>query len=246
MQAAATSGSIEVVPYTLVGLRRLYHGIQVPLFTAGGMQTINFGLYDFFRRKFARGYPEYVSHLTSVYMGGALSGACTSFLATPIQLLKIQMQTNPTTSLREIVVRDIVKTGRYRILYRGFCITALSDSVGRGLYFWTYECSKGLFVSNQDNSKVQTLPLYAKILSASTAGVFSWFVMFPFDTLKTIVQSQYVGPSAIEHLSVILKSGNARKILFRGCMYAVIRAAPVAATILPLYDAIYETVLKNI
>jgi solute carrier family 25 (mitochondrial carnitine/acylcarnitine transporter), member 20/29 len=245
MQAAgnATTASTEIVPFTLLGVKRLYHGIQVPLFTAGGMQTINFGLYDFFRRKCIRGFPEHFSHLSSVFVGGAVSGVFTSVLSTPIQLLKIQMQTNPKTTLREILIRDIFKTGRYGILYRGFGVTAVSDSIGRGMYFWTYECSKEFFTRQYDN---QSLPLYAKIISASIAGVSSWFIMFPFDTVKTIVQSQYAGPSALEHLSIILKSGNARRILYRGCLYAVVRAAPVAATILPLYDAIYESMLKNL
>ena len=244
IQAAGATGSVEVAPSTLAGLRSLYHGIHIPLMTAGGMQSINFGIYDLSRRAFRSSFPDQ-THLSSVFLGGAVSGTLTSVLSTPVMLMKIQMQTHKHLTLREILMRDVYKTGRWRILYRGLGISAFSDFWGRGIYMFSYEAAKSAFALQQRDSE-QPLPLHAKVLSASFAGVSTWFIMFPFDTLKTLVQSSYDGPSAREHLTAILRSGRARSILYRGCMYAVIRAAPVAATILPLYDASYEAILKSL
>ena len=239
----STNGSnLTVIPYTINGFRSLYHGVHIPLITAGIMQSINFGVYDSWRRYWIREYPGGMSHLTSVFLGGYCSGLVTSIISTPIQLLKTQLQTHRNLRVRDILMRDVYHTGRWRILYRGLAITATADAFGRGIYLYSYEAAKATFAEFTQEPP----SLYTKILSASFAGVSSWFIMFPVDTLKTLVQSTYDGPSAMQHLKVILRSGRARAILYRGCLYAVIRAAPVAATILPLYDACYTSLLSSL
>jgi solute carrier family 25 (mitochondrial carnitine/acylcarnitine transporter), member 20/29 len=240
----STAGGIvqDKVPFSLNGLRLLYRGVVVPMLTAGIMQSMNFGVYDSTRRYILRSDAK-VSELHSSFLGGAISGLIMSGITTPIQLLKIQLQTHVTLSLTQLLYRDIFLTRRWGILYRGFGVTAFSDTLGRGIYMYSYEVAKQVLTENFSD---QMPVLSIRMTSAAYAGVISWLLLFPMDTIKTLVQSTYSGPSATAYLLQFIKTGEGIKVLYRGCLYAVIRAAPVAATILPLYEHTQEYLLKTL
>jgi hypothetical protein len=240
----STAGGIvqDKVPFNFKGLRLLYRGVIVPMLTAGIMQSMNFGVYDTARRYILRSESR-ISDLNSAFLGGALSGLIMSGITTPIQLLKIQLQTHVTLSLTQLLYRDIFLTRRWGILYRGFAVTAFSDTLGRGIYMYSYEVAKQILTENfSDQLPVLTI----RMTSAAYAGVISWLLLFPMDTIKTLVQSTYSGPSATAYFLQFMRTREGIKILYRGCLYAVIRAAPVAATILPLYEHTQEYLLKTL
>lgn len=239
LQSSARSKIVEKIPLNIHGIRLLYKGVIVPMSTAGVMQSMNFALYDASKRYVSKNYPS-ISPLTSVFIGGAISGLVMSVISTPTQLLKVQLQTHAQLTLTQLLYRDIYSTGKYKILYRGFGITAFSDCVGRGLYMYSYELAKA---SLPDLTGLEIDPLPLKMTAAAYAGVISWLVMFPADTIKTLVQSSYHGPSATQYLLQFTTSFAGVKLLYRGCLYAVIRAAPVAATILPLYEHTQEVLM---
>lgn len=241
LQSTATGIIQEKVPFNLKGLRILYRGVLVPMLTAGILQSMNFGVYDTARRRIQEAAPP-VGELNSSFLGGAISGMVMSIVTTPLQLLKIQLQTHVTLSLTQLLYRDIFCTGRWSILYRGFAVTAFSDTLGRGIYMYSYEFAKRLL--NDHLSDQLELPvLTVRMLSAAYAGVISWLLLFPMDTIKTLVQSTYSGPSATTYFLQFIKTKEGIRVLYRGCLYAVIRAAPVAATILPLYEHTQEYLL---
>ena len=57
----------------------------------------------------------------------------------------------------------------------GFTATFLRESIGTSLYFGTYNYLK-------DNN-------YNSFISGSSAGVISWIFIYPFDVIKTRLQS---------------------------------------------------------
>ena len=108
---------------------------------------------------------------------------------------------------------------------------------------YSYEVAKHVLNENFDDQ----LPLLTiRMISAAYAGVISWLLLFPMDTIKTLVQSTYSGPSATTYFLQFIKTRAGIRILYRGCAYAVVRAAPVAATILPLYEHSQEYLLRNL
>jgi solute carrier family 25 (mitochondrial carnitine/acylcarnitine transporter), member 20/29 len=240
LQSTAGGMVQENVPFNLKGL--LYRGVLVPMLTAGILQSMNFGVYDTARRQTLRSGLN-VGELNSSFIGGALSGLMMSVVTTPIQLLKIQLQTHVTLSLTQLLYRDIFYTGRWSILYRGFGVTAFSDTLGRGIYMYSYELAKHIL---NDKFSDQLPVLSIRMISAAYAGVISWLLLFPLDTIKTLVQSTYSGPSATTYFLQFIKTRQGIRILYRGCVYAVIRAAPVAATILPLYEHTQDYLLKTL
>ena len=215
LQSSATGIRQEAIPYTSKGLRTLYRGISVPMLTAGIMQSFNFSLYDTTRRYALNHWGDSISVVGSAFIGGATSGLVMSIITTTIQLLKIQLQPHVTLTLSQLLYRDIYLTKRWSILYRG------------------YEAAKQ-FLSEYTNDSYS--PLVIRMTAAAYAGVVSWLLLFPADTIKTLVQSTYSGPSATTYFFQLTKDYKGIRVLYRGCLYAVIRAAPVAATTLPLYE----------
>ena len=109
------------------------------------------------------------------------------------------------------------------------------------IYMYSYEAAKQL-LNDQCGDRLPPLPM--RMAAAAYAGVISWLLLFPADTIKTLVQSSYSGPSATTYFFQLASSIQGIRVMYRGCLYAVIRAAPVAATILPLYEHSQAILLK--
>ena len=250
---ASPTGTIAPIPYSLTGLHSLYRGVAMPLASTGIMQALNFAVYGSVKHYLTENNHSNLSYLHTVFVAGAVSGGVMSLLATPIQVVKVQFQTDLTMTLRKLSAN--LMSGRkvpLVALYRGYWMTAMGDVVGRGLYMYSYEGMK-LLLSNHTHPHAYSstvvdsnVSMSIKMLAAGFAGSFTWFVLFPIDVIKTRVQSQIYGVSGRDHLRDILRSSQPVRQLYRGCFYAVIRAAPVAASILPLYEYLNEEMLLRL
>lgn len=280
---ASASGHVKPVPYTLQGLKSVYRGVFMPLASTGIMQSFNFAIYGAVKFHLEEIVQEgTMSYLQSVFLAGAVSGAVTSVLATPIQVVKVQYQTDNSMTLRKL--KDKVCGGSKLpvvALYRGYWVTAVGDIIGRGLYLYTYEALKLYLATSSSSTSANArtaimeggeVSMRHKMLAAGFAGSFTWFALFPIDVIKTRVQAQICGPSGFHHLRRILLLGSSSgstsnnsdssskwsvrynmigkmqvvRQLYRGCFYAVVRAAPVAASILPMYDFLNEALLQHL
>jgi solute carrier family 25 (mitochondrial carnitine/acylcarnitine transporter), member 20/29 len=246
---ASTSGVVKPVPYTIQGLKSLYRGVFMPLASTGCMQALNFAVYGSVKHALLDHVDEgSMTYLQSVFVAGAASGGVMSVLATPIQVVKVQYQTDMSMTLQKL--RYSLYSGTKLpivALYRGYWVTATGDVLGRGMYMYSYEAMKLLLSSQRhDATTVMDVSMTHKMLAAGFAGSFTWFALFPIDVIKTRVQSAINGSSGRQHMKQILSSSNALSQLYRGCFYAVIRAAPVAASILPVYEYLNEELLTRL
>jgi solute carrier family 25 carnitine/acylcarnitine transporter 20/29 len=240
---------------SLVTMKELYRGILPPLFTAGIMQSINFTGYEtvkkllFSHMKTMYNVDEISTtknqrlYLLAVFIAGSISGAFISLLATPISLIKVQQQLVTRMGVFECARHLYSKYGFTRF-YRGYCSMFMMESYGRGVYLWTYEASKitlaDFFNSIQPNSSSSYTDdsTIVKILSASSAGCCSWLSIYPWDVLKSRMQMDIECKqfkSCQDCFYQTWREGGIT-LMFRGLKYTLIRAAPVAATILPLYE----------
>jgi len=86
------------------------------------------------------------------------------------------------------------------------------------------------------------------MLAAATAGVTSWVVAYPFDVIKSRMQLDYNRnryTSTWQCFRDTYAEGGV-KALYRGIGYTIVRAAPVAATILPIYETSRDYLEKNL
>lgn len=124
------------------------------------------------------------------------------------------------------------------------------EAPGRGVYLWTYEFVKqrlSQFVATTTSAKdavvdlttaYQQSPFYVSVISGATAGIVSWMAIYPFDVIKSRLQRDAqaeVFTSTSHCLKVTWAEGGLRA-LYRGIGYTLLRAGPVAASILPVYD----------
>jgi len=210
-------------------------------------------------------------HLRVTFWGGTLSGFILSVISTPIQVVKIQQQVATTTNIRG-TIQHCYNTAGWRCFYRAYTSMLVLEGPGRGVYFGVYEAMK-IVINNYkyrmrdghtvDNNGeyLHTLeliqPAYTpdfqeergtRMLAASTAGVTSWIFAYPFDVIKSRMQLDFnrnMYTSTWQCFRDTYMEGGL-KALYRGIGYTIVRAAPVAATILPIYESVKEYLERNL
>jgi len=241
--------------------RTLYRGVVPPLCTAGIMQSINFSLYETSRKLIYSPLEQYYQvdkidfyhhphlHLQAVFLAACCSGSVVSVLANPISLIKVQQQVATRVGVLECA-KTLYNQYGFSRFYRGYCAMYVMESYGRGVYLWTYEKAKMEYPALFDRIRITTFPdvsvfvpytdssLIIRMAAAATAGCISWLAIYPFDVVKSRMQMDISGSKYSSCWDCFLKTwkeGGAR-LMFRGIKYTLIRAAPVAATILPIYE----------
>ena len=160
--------------------------------------------------------------------------------------------------------------GRFRLrtMYVGFPLHMLSESFGRVVYYGTYESLKRLIVVHRTetiydddafvNASVpvtrQPISLPERMGCAAAAGIVCWSTIFPIDAIRSrlFVQpgmdvlsdrshSSWLGLGAAYRIArrMYVHEGGMR-VFFRGYSVTVLRAGPVAAAVLPIYDLTLE------
>lgn len=193
--------------------------------------------------------------LRFAFAAGCLSGLLSVLIAVPAEFVKVQEQNSPIHRSPIIVARDIVKANGWRALYRGFWATAWRDFPSVGLYFWSYEYVKWYFRDETLTPKVIarhptsssnfdipisvewqycTKPNTAGILCAGgVAGALSWASTYPFDIMKTQIQSlshnEYKKHGRIIDVYRQIVRQKGHKFFLAGGLTTIVRAVPVNA-----------------
>jgi hypothetical protein len=134
------------------------------------------------------------------FVGGAGAAAIHSTFSTPIELVKIRMQTSSTAdgklpySNSFQCAYHILRSEGLRGLYRGYTAVLCKDVPGIGLYFASFYTFKKLLMKDKPISHMngwdhvdQTLRLLA---CGGFSGVVAWLTVFPADVIKSNLQRQ--------------------------------------------------------
>lgn len=115
-----------------------------------------------------------------------LAGIVSGIMITPIDYFKTQKQT--------------IKNYKYKLQRPlGFGVTVMRESIGVPIYFNSY-----YYINDKINNS---------FISGGIAGILSWLIPYPIDTIKTRVQSGY-------SLKKSIKLGN----FFKGLRFCLFRA----------------------
>ncbi|KAF3384067.1 hypothetical protein DPV78_012737 [Talaromyces pinophilus] len=232
------------------GFRSLYRGISAPL---TGAAVENSSL--FFSYRIAKNLLQstiYTSDplpFSGLLLSGALSGAFTSVLLTPIELVKCKMQVPSSTATVKPGPLKIIATvfrhhGMFG-LWRGQMGTLIRETGGSAAWFGSYEAVSAIFrrsLPPSDSSEPAPLALWQQMLAGAAAGVNYNFIFYPADTIKSRMQTEEisalstnrsfwtVGKSVWQHEGL--------KGLYRGCGITVARSAPSSAFIFSIYEGL--------
>ena len=89
------------------------------------------------------------------------------------------------------------------------------------------------------------------MMSAATAGIVCWTSIYPFDVVRNRIYSHHVmfpaeldTPGVTQMARMIYKEKGIGGF-FKGIGPTVLRAGPVAATVLPIYDSVLEYLISE-
>lgn len=233
-------------------VRALYSGASGPLVTVGIVQSINFSTYDALRRYLHRRDAPYASRedylhydsLQNVAIAGFVAGTGLAGITSPLIMVKTQQQITGNgfqQAFRETLYRA---NGQLNIrgCFVGMYPHLLSETCGRALYYTVYEAAKRQTIAYKEQQGLkQSVSLIERMGAASLAGIACWSAIFPLDALRNRLYSQagraVSNPlSTLEMAHVMYQEG----ALYRGFSLTVMRAGPVAAAVLPVYDLVLE------
>ena len=246
------------------GLQGLYRGISAPLVGAAIETSSLFFSYRIaqdvlqttiphLKKRKEQGTPLPLNVLVAC---GAASGAFTSLLLTPIELVKCQMQVPLATSTLQgpnpiSIISSVFKHHGIFGFWHGQLGTLIRETGGSAAWFGSYEGVSALFRSyntQKDASATPSLPLYQQLLAGATAGISYNFIFFPADTIKSRMQTEEVTTintaGMTQQRRTFLASGKALwqqqglRGMYRGCGITVARAAPSSAFIFAIYEGL--------
>ena len=260
------------------GVMGFYRGIVPPLLATSIISTTVFSTFEIVKRRLyeiqqtrhaaptsmvAMGSSWLLSQnlqLYSIFLAGSCSGFFSSFLTTPLHRVKVQLQTTTSYQYQQHTVRSTVFCARrilrqegLRGMYKGWSAQALSETIGRGVYFGTYEAMKRLHrgedlvaSSSHHGRQSHDAPLSIRMLCGAVSGIVGWTVVYPIDVLKNRIQAEKIS-SEVHHRTMgsLLRTGarlyrnHGASIFYRGLSVMLVRAFPVSAIALPTYDVVH-------
>lgn len=188
------------------GVRGFFRGIWAPLISTSFLRSISVSLYTTAKPlSYAlientgadcEKYP-FLCNIPVAFAAGVFAGAGTSMFSSPFEFTKVYAQIvtlanhklKPALTLANI--RNIVKYQGILGLYSGYKFHIMRDGLGTGVHFALYELFKYIvndLISGDPNRSSQMLILFA----GGVSGVLGWAVVFPLDTLKSVMQRDIV------------------------------------------------------
>jgi len=243
----------STLPVKSRSIRALYTGVGGPLLTIGAIQSVNFAMYDAFRRYLMyKQNPEREitknpltnDPLQNVASASVVTGAFISFLTSPIFVVKTKQQVMLWTMKK--AAKDTYRQGGIRNFYTGFGAHFICESLWRGIYFTSYEylkrCRTEQNLSKCDETLYECLHLSVpeRMVCAGAAGMAAWAVIFPFDVVRSKMYAMSALNPTQSHSSLQLTRdlwGQGRfHPFYRGIFITLIRTLPMQMTLLPCYD----------
>ncbi|KAL2199317.1 mitochondrial carrier domain-containing protein [Corynascus similis CBS 632.67] len=251
------------------GFLGLYRGISAPLVGAA-LENSSLFFWERLGRAaiYASGYSprDQPLPLSALWMTGAFSGTMTSFVLTPVELVKCKIQVPreaagegggavKAAALRPIpVIRDIWRHQGFRGFWHGQLGTLIRESGGCAAWFGSKETVTKLMRDwNERTARTEeerkrarqadALPLWQQALAGASAGMSYNFLFFPADTVKSRMQTSPIGGSAAQQRTF---AGEAAALwkqaglegFYRGCGITVLRSVPSSAFIFMVYDGL--------
>lgn len=186
------------------GASAFYKGTLTPLIGIGACVSVQFGAFNYAKRAFeasnaskvnktlGNAIPQPLSY-GQYYAAGAFAGIANTVLSSPIEHIRIRLQTQPHGAGKLYngpldVIRKLGATG----VYRGTSVTLLREAQAYGAWFLTFE-----YLMNQDAKRNSILrkevPTWKVAFYGGLAGEMLWIASYPFDVIKSKMQTDGFG-----------------------------------------------------
>jgi len=187
------------------GVSALYKGVGSPLFNVPIIYAISFGSYE--TGKWFQGVKqEDQPSLTQSLRAGSFAGLCVSAVMTPMELIKCRLQMEDlgrrTRTFSTIgMVKHVISKYGFKEMYKGHLITMTREIPAGAVYFGSYD-----LVNRKLKDKFGDSP-FIPLLGGSIAGLLSYSVAYPQDTIKTRLQCDNGEVRKYQNHSRFIKDG---------------------------------------
>lgn len=180
-------------------------------------------------------------------LASLITGCCGSFLANPIDLIKIRMMSQTCTQSNSSSIlgmsRAIVsKEGGITALYKGIAPSTLRAMLISAGELGSYDIIKTLLKSklyaNDSNSSNEAMSLH--IASSMLTGIVAATVAAPFDVVKSRSMNSTIKVSSYHILNDICRNEGVRYLL-KGWLPSYMRLGPHAVICFPLFEYLRST-----
>ena len=228
--------------YKNEGALAFYKGTLTPLIGIGACVSVQFGGFHYARRAFEKRNLEKTGNAQlsygQYYASGAFAGVANTFLSSPIEHVRIRLQTQPHGAgrlyngpidcMRKLSAHAGVASG----LYRGSAVTILREAQAYGVWFLTYEYLMNADAARNGIARDQiSTPKIA--LYGGLAGEMLWLASYPFDVVKSKMQTDGFGPNqkykTMRDCFAQTWKGEGARGFWRGIGPTLLRAMPVSA-----------------
>jgi mitochondrial ornithine carrier protein len=157
------------------------------------------------------------------------------------------------------VFRSITKTEGYRGMWVGHTGTLIRDIGGSVIWFGTKEAIASFLVSRRNRhdaaSSDKNLTMLESAISGACAGVMFDLILFPADSVKSVMQTRDMFPGLIDRNGGAGASGSFMKTfvamyrvngmqgLYAGCGITMLKSALSSSLVFVLWDALNKTTL---
>lgn len=251
------------------GVLGLYRGVSAPLVGAA-LETSSLFFWERVAREglYSTGLyeREKILPLSALWLTGAISGAFTSLVLTPVELVKCKIQVPVTSELGAVraphtplaVIKEVFRHQGLRGFWNGQLGTLIRETGGCAAWFGSKETVTLLFrhlnASSSPTSPARAfapppsptdlvpLPIWQQAVAGASAGMSYNFLFFPADTIKSRMQTCSVHSTSPKarfwQEGVAIWKQYGIKGLYRGCGITVARSAPSSAFIFIIFDAL--------
>lgn len=228
--------------YSEAGVRGFYRGTLFGFVFGGVMACARLNIFSYIRHLYEQGN-EWLAkrhrRITLTAIGVALT---TSIPMTVSDLVRIQMNTarnSKTYSGSLEAFRSIRRDHGSRGILRGAYITFAREMVFFGTFMTIYD-----YLLEKSSAKLgMTL---TNSLAGFVAGPASWSMIYPLDTIKTIIQSSDLSRPAPRVSQILREAAKKKQLsnLYRGLPSVVLRSAPINMIFLNSWQASLSVMLK--
>ncbi|ANB11708.1 Ymc1p [Sugiyamaella lignohabitans] len=240
LQTGQFSSGVEAVTQTLKneGLSAFYKGTTAPLIGVGACVSVQFYAFHEAKRQLlsynqrTNNSPHQLTY-PQFYIAGATAGLANSFIASPVEHLRILIQTQKDAKYKGPF--DAAKHIRQKYgiagLYRGFTVTLLREVQAYGVWFLTFEYLMAREMAKPEVASRKDIPAWKLMAFGGLAGEALWLASYPLDVIKSQVQGHPFGSrlTAIDAAKTTFQKSGI-KGFWRGIVPTLLRAIPASAS----------------
>ncbi|MGK3749473.1 MAG: solute carrier family 25 carnitine/acylcarnitine transporter 20/29 [Bacillariaceae sp.] len=242
-----------------IQLKGIFRGITPPLVNAITMNAVMFTVFDTVQTRTNN----------NSFISGIISGFATAIISTPTDYIKIQMQLSSlslSSTLSSVLLHNNNnKKNKIRgvtsiigKLYRGFTVNLAREGIFTmvylGIYHWILEKEEIYYCNNNNNNNNNNSNNFNHIVfvtgTSAFTGALAWIITYPFDVIKTIIQSGSISNvngninrnisnfNFLRQQIQTMYTNHGLKMFYRGCIPSTGRAMLVTSSRMLAYDQI--------